>query len=76
MGDVIPSRKEIVRDLIKWFATEYGLDLVESVFDSWSAQQIAEAWKKRQAKLKSSGSGGALLLLLLFAFASSKGKGR
>lgn len=75
MPDVLPSKSEIVRDLVRWFATEYGLELLESAFDSIEPAKLVDMWRSRAAKKKGS-SGGAILLLLLFAFASSRKRNR
>ena len=83
-GLPIPSREEIIKDLIKYFATEYGWDLAESMFKPLDTTKLIEWWKKKNAGIPStewsggkSGGGGVLLLLFAaFAFGGKKRRKR
>lgn len=77
-GSPIPSRNEIIKDVIKWFGTEYGLDLAESAFQALDTEKL-QKWAKERAKQKrlaSGGGGNVALLLLAFVAFGSKKKGR
>ena len=72
-GSPIPSRNEIIRDLIKWAAGEYGVALAESAWDKLTDPVLVETWKKAKAK-HAKKAGGGLALLALAALVAHKRK--
>lgn len=82
-GSIIPSRQEIVKDLIKYFFTEYGLDLAESLFEPISTEKLLELAKRDPALLKrfgikppQTGGGGLVILFALLAFGGKRRRKR
>jgi len=75
-GSIIPSRTEIVKQLVQWFAGEYGLDIAESMFAKLDTSALIEIWKKRKARASTSSGGGGIVVLGLLALALGKRKGR
>jgi hypothetical protein len=80
-GSIIPSRAEIVKDLIKWFATEYGLEIAEAMFAKIDIAKLKQAWLDSRAKqglplpsTRSSGGGLVLVLGALLLFGGKKRK--
>lgn len=61
----IPSRAEIVKDLVKWFAGEYGLDIAEAMFTKLDTPALVEMWKKRKGKASNSRSGLGMIVLAM-----------
>jgi len=68
-GSLIPSRTEIVKDLVRWFAGEYGLDVAEAMFAKLDTPALIELWKKRKGKASSSSGGFGLGVLAIAALA-------
>ena len=77
-GSIIPSRNEIIKDLVKYFFTEYGLDVAEKLFEPISLDKLKAMWLEKRAQkqlaAKSGGGGAMLLVLAALAFSGRKRK--
>lgn len=78
-GSIIPSRQEIIKDLVKYFFTEYGWDIAEKLFDPIPTDKLIDLAKKTlpgaeaaAAAARKGSGGGAIVLLALLAFAGGK----
>jgi hypothetical protein len=81
---LIPSKEEIVKDAIKWFASKYGIAIAESMLASvdhvalWkriAAEKRAEN-RSRRALTSGAGSGSGSLMLIAFALFAFSRKSR
>lgn len=82
VGDTspIPSRNEVIKDLIKWFASNFGVDLVtdaaERLFRGIDTEELFARYRKLQAAKSGGASNGLVVLGAVLLFATSKRKRR
>ena len=73
----IPSRSEIAKDLIKWFAGKYGLALWDALWEQPQfVKDALEKFRADAAAKKSGGGGGGGVALIALAALAYGGKGK
>lgn len=74
----VPTRNEIIKDMIKWFAQNFGIDLAvdaaERIFAKVDTKALYEKWKATQAQRGGASGGASGLVFVLAGLALLAGK--